>query len=219
MKCSIFGTVKSRDQAERLIDLLKNIGFAPEDISVLFPDTPGTFTHASKAPEGVSTGGATGFVLGGIFGWLAGIGSLAIPGLGPFIAAGPIMAALSGAAVGAALGGVTGALIGMGIPEYEARKYEAKIRQGDFLISVHTEDEEKAVHAKEIFRISNAEDIAISGEPGITESLREAEETRARRLKTAEAQGSPPASAGEEPINPSLTQEPPQNRPPNPPLE
>ena len=172
MKCSIFGTLKNRDQAERVVDLLKTAGFSSEEISVLFPDTPGTFTHTTKAPEGVTTGGTAGFVIGGVLGWLAGIGSLAIPGLGPFIAAGPILAALSGAAVGAALGGITGALVGMGIPEYVARKYEADIRQGSYFISVHTDDEEKAFNAREILRISNAKDIATSGEPGTAESLR-----------------------------------------------
>src|SRR5205807_9076492 len=113
------------------------------DISVLLPDKTGTrdFAHekGTKAPEGAVTGAGTGGILGGALGWLAGIGAIAIPGLGPFIAAGPIMAALSGAAIGASAGGILGTLVGMGIPEYEAKRYESKIREGRILLSVHSE--------------------------------------------------------------------------------
>ncbi len=174
MKRSVFGILQSREQAERVVERLKNAGFASSDISMLFADTAGTHDfaheHATKAPEGTATGGATGFVVGGVLGWLAGIGSLAIPGLGPFIAAGPIMAALSGAAVGTAIGGIAGALIGMGIPEYEARRYESKIKEGNILVSVHAENSEMSDRAKEILKATNAEDIATGSEASVPET-------------------------------------------------
>src|SRR3989454_9710558 len=155
MAKAVLGLVDSEGQAERIVDGLKAAGFSNNDISVLCPDKAGTrdFAHEqhTKAPEGAATGAGTGGVLGGALGWMVGIGALAIPGLGPFIAAGPIMAALSGAAAGAALGGVTGALIGMGIPEYEAKQYEGKLREGNLLISVHAEDSDERARAKEIF--------------------------------------------------------------------
>jgi len=171
MKKSVFGILKSRDQAENVVDRLKGAGFSNEDISVLFPDTSGTrdFAHEqeTKAPEGATTGGTTGFIVGGVLGWLAGIGSLAIPGIGPFIAAGPIMAALSGAAVGTAIGGIAGALIGMGIPEYEAKRYESKIKEGNILISIHADTSDEADRAKDLLESANADDIATSGEAGV----------------------------------------------------
>src|SRR5512144_3247971 len=132
MSKSVFCLADNEIQAEKIVEDLKATGFSNNDISALFPDKAGTkdFAHEqhTKAPEGAATGAGTGGVLGGALGWLVGIGALAIPGLGPFIAAGPIMAALSGAAAGAALGGLTGALIGMGIPEYEAKRYEGIVR-------------------------------------------------------------------------------------------
>ena len=141
MAKSVFCIARTEAQAATIVEQLKAANFSNNDISVLLPDKTGTrdFAHEqhTKAPEGAATGASTGGVLGGAFGWLVGIGALAIPGLGPFIAAGPIMAALSGAAAGAALGGVTGALIGLGIPEYEAKRYEGKIKEGNMLISVH----------------------------------------------------------------------------------
>src|SRR5256714_3439456 len=144
---SVFGLTRDEGQACTIVDSLKASGFSNNDISVLLPDKSGTkdFAHekGTKAPEGATTGGVAGGVLGGALGWLAGIGSLAIPGLGPFIAAGPIMAALSGAAVGATTGGVIGALVGMGIPEYEAKRYESKVREGNILVSVHSEDSDE----------------------------------------------------------------------------
>src|SRR5262249_16905089 len=141
MATSVFCIARSREQAATIISRLKAAGFPDNDISVLLPDKEGTrdFAHEqhTKAPEGAATGAAGGGTVGGVVGLLAGIGALAIPGLGPFIAAGPIMAALSGAAVGAAVGGLTGALIGMGIPEYEAKRYEGKIVGGNALVAVH----------------------------------------------------------------------------------
>jgi hypothetical protein len=167
-KKSVIGIAKSENQAVRIVEDLRTAGFSGNDISVLFPDKEGTrdFAHEqhTKAPEGATTGAATGGVLGGVLGWLAGIGTLAIPGLGPFIAAGPIMAALSGAAVGAAAGGLTGAIVGWGFPEYEAKRYEGKVRGGNVLISIHTADRERARRAKDIFEKAGAEDIATAGE-------------------------------------------------------
>jgi hypothetical protein len=168
MAQAVFCLAKTEAQAISIVEQLKVVGFSPNDISVLFPDKTGTkdfaHEHHTKAPEGAATGVGAGTVLGGALGWLVGIGALAIPGLGPFIAAGPIMAALSGAAAGAALGGITGALIGVGIPEYEAKRYEGKIREGNVLISVHTEDRHARSRAKEIFERAGAEDIADTAE-------------------------------------------------------
>ncbi len=168
MSTAVFCIAKSASQAERIVTDLRTAGFNSSDISALFPDKEGTrdFAHEqnTKAPEGAATGVGAGGLLGGTLGWLAGIGALAIPGVGPLIAAGPIMAALSGAAVGAALGGVTGALVGMGIPEYEAKRYEGKVRDGNILISVHTEDSNERSRAQEIFERAGAEDISSTGE-------------------------------------------------------
>jgi hypothetical protein len=168
MAKAVFCIAKSEAQTTTIVDQLKAAGFSSNDISVLFPDKSGTkdFAHEqhTKAPEGAAAGAGTGSVLGGALGWLVGIGALAIPGLGPFIAAGPIMAALSGAAAGAALGGLSGALIGMGIPEYEAKRYEGKVKDGNMLISVHTEDSTEQKRAKDIFTRAGAEDISYTGE-------------------------------------------------------
>lgn len=168
MAKAVFGIAQTEAQAVRIVDQLKVAGFSANDISVLFPDKRGTrdFAHEqhTKAPEGAAAGAGTGGILGGALGWLVGIGTLAIPGLGPFIAAGPIMAALSGAAAGAALGGITGALVGLGIPEYEAKRYEGKVKEGNILISVHTEDSEERARAKEILEQAGAEDISYTGE-------------------------------------------------------
>jgi hypothetical protein len=167
-KKAVFCIAKTESQAERIVAELKACGFSNNDISVLFPDQRGTrdFAHekSTKAPEGATTGAGAGGLLGGTLGWLAGIGALAIPGVGPLIAAGPIVAALSGAAVGAAVGGVGGALVGMGIPELEAKQYEGKVRDGNILISVHTDDADEVSRAKDIFKRQNAENIASSGE-------------------------------------------------------
>ena len=168
MAKAVFCIAQTEAQASRIVDQLKAAGFSANDISVLFPDKGGTkdFAHEqhTKAPEGAATGAGTGGILGGALGWLVGIGTLAIPGLGPFIAAGPIMAALSGAAAGAALGGITGALVGLGIPEYEAKRYEGKIKEGNMLISVHTEDSDERARAKDIFEQGGAEDISYTAE-------------------------------------------------------
>lgn len=171
MSKAVFCIAKSTEQAEYIVSGLKDAGFSNNDISVLFPDKTTTkdFAHEkhTKAPEGAAIGGAVGIGAGAVLGWLAGIGSLAIPGVGPFIAAGPIMGALSGAAVGGATGGLSGALIGLGIPEYEAKRYEGKIKGGSALISVHTESSEARTQAKEIFERAHAEDISSTGEASV----------------------------------------------------
>lgn len=169
MAKAVFCTVKTIDQATTVVENLKAAGFVASDISALMAENSGTKTFAinnqTKAPEGAASGAGAGALLGGGLGWLAGIGALAIPGLGPMIAAGPIMAALSGAAVGGALGGLTGALVGMGIPEYEAKRYEGRIQGGRVLLSVHSENSTETERAKKIFEAAGAEDIATSGEP------------------------------------------------------
>ncbi len=191
MTKAIFGLATNDEQADRIVDRLLSSGFSNEDISILYPDrnkdrirtnergdveyedssTPRnmkkghlTTEKHSKAPEGGVTGAATGGVLGGSLGLLAGIGALAIPGLGPFIAAGPIMAALSGSAVGGSVGLLLGALIGSGIPEYEAKKYETGLKQGNILISVHTDNDEEIKRANEIMKKEGAKDISSTRE-------------------------------------------------------
>lgn len=191
MTKAIFGLATNDEQARRIIDRLISTGFSNEDISILYPDrnkdkirtnergdveyenssTPrnmkkGNITTEkhSKAPEGGVAGATTGGILGGSLGLLAGIGALAIPGLGPFIAAGPIMAALSGSAVGGSVGLLIGALIGSGIPEYEAKKYEAGLKEGNILISVHTDNDEELKRANEIMKKEGAKDISTTNE-------------------------------------------------------
>jgi hypothetical protein len=167
-KKSVFCIATSRNQADHIVNQLKTANFSNNDISALFADkdTNREFAHEknTKAPEGAAAGGVTGGVIGGALGWIAGIGALAIPGVGPFIAAGPIMAALSGAAIGAAVGGIAGGLIGLGIPELEAKRYEGKIKAGNILISVHTENSKEISRAKDIFTKSGAQDICTTGE-------------------------------------------------------
>jgi len=165
---AVFGIYPDRTSVENAVDALKNEGFRNTDISVLFPDNQGSkdFAHekATKAPEGAATGAGAGALMGGTLGWLAGIGALAIPGLGPFIAAGPIMAALAGAGVGGAVGGIGGALVGMGIPEYEAKRYEGRVKSGGILLSVHSDNSEWTSRAKKILERTGAQDISSTGE-------------------------------------------------------
>ncbi|MES2920598.1 MAG: DUF3341 domain-containing protein [Verrucomicrobiota bacterium] len=163
---SVYAIATSEGQAVRIVDDLTDAGFSSDDISALFPDKESTheFSHEknTKAPEGAVTGAATGGVLGGTLGLLAGIGALAIPGVGPLIAAGPLLAALSGAAAGATVGGIAGALIGLGIPELEAKRYENRISEGNILISVHAADGEEVSRAKDILERAGAEDISVT---------------------------------------------------------
>lgn len=168
MGTAVFCIASSHAIASDIVTRLKSANFSDNDISVLFPDKSSTrdFAHEknTKAPEGATVGASTGGVIGGTLGLLAGIGLLAIPGLGPFIAAGPIMASLSGIAVGAAVGGIAGALVGMGIPEIEAKRYEGKVKDGNILISVHTDSGNEVSTVKKIFEDAGASDISTASE-------------------------------------------------------
>src|SRR5437868_5581402 len=170
---AVFGIYPNCASVENGVDGLKTAGFSNRDISVLFPQSAGSkdFAHekGTKAPEGATAGAGTGLVLGGAMGWLMGVGALAIPGLGPFIAAGPIMTALAGAGVGGAVGGIAGALVGMGIPEYEAKRYEGRVKNGGILLSVHSDNSDSTKRAKEILKRTGAQDIAATGEASVDE--------------------------------------------------
>jgi hypothetical protein len=165
---AVFGIYQSSEQAERAVDRVLAAGFSNNDISVLLPDSKSSkeFAHEknTKAPEGTTTGVTTGGVIGGTLGLLAGIGALAIPGVGPFIAAGPIMASLAGLGVGGAVGGLIGALVGMGIPEYEAKRYEGRVKEGGVLLSVHCDTSDEISKAKDLLKQTGAEDISSTGE-------------------------------------------------------
>jgi Heat induced stress protein YflT len=165
---AVYGIYRDRAEAEAAVDRFLANGFRNEDISVLMQDNVGTkdFAHEkeTKAPEGTTTGAVTGGVVGGTLGLLAGIGALAIPGLGPFIAAGPIMGTLAGLGSGGLVGGVIGALIGMGIPEYEAKRYEGRIKEGGILFSVHCDSSDWVKKAKELLKETGAEHVSSSGE-------------------------------------------------------
>jgi Alternative complex III, ActD subunit len=165
---AVFGIYPTQNSADAAVDMLRTKGFRPTDISVLFPENSGSkeFGHekGTKSAEGAVAGGGTGAVIGGALGWLAGIGMLAIPGVGPFIAAGPIVAALAGMGAGGAIGGTTGALIGLGIPEYQAKRYEGRMRKGGILLSVHADDQEWVSKGRKILEQTGAEDIASTTE-------------------------------------------------------
>jgi len=180
---AVFGIYPSYTAVEIGVDTLREAGFRNTDISALFPENAGTrdFAHEknTKAPEGATTGAGTGAVLGGAMGWLLGIGAIAIPGLGPFIAAGPIMAALAGAGVGGTVGGIAGALVGMGIPEYEAKRYEGRVKDGGILLSVHSDGSDWTKRAKEILKRTGAQDISSTGEASADEKAPETDLRRA----------------------------------------
>ena len=165
---AVYGIYSNRAAAERAVDEMKSRGFRSTDVSVLFSDTTSSkeFAHENNttAPEGTAVGAGTGAVIGGTLGWLAGIGSLAIPVVGPLIAAGPIVALLAGAGIGGALGGITGALIGMGIPEYEAKRFEGLVKEGGVLLSVHCDNSEWVTKAKQLLEDTGATDISSTGE-------------------------------------------------------
>jgi hypothetical protein len=177
-KTAVFGIYQTSAHAEKAVDELVRMGFPSADISVLLQDYRGSrdFAHHkdTKAPEGTTAGVAAGGILGGTLGVLVGIGALAIPGLGPFIAAGPIMAGLAGLGAGGAVGGLIGALIGMGIPEYEAKRYEGRLKNGGVLLSVHCDTSKEIDRAKEVLKSTGAEDISSSGESssGVQEKTR-----------------------------------------------
>jgi hypothetical protein len=178
-KTAVFGIYATVGQAERAVDALVTDNFSNSDVSVLMPDSQSTkdFAHEknTKAPEGTATGVAAGGTIGGTLGLLAGIGALAIPGVGPFIAAGPIMGTLAGLGVGGAVGGLVGALVGMGIPEYEAKRYEGRVKDGGVLLSVHCDTSAEIARAKDVLKRTGAEDIASTGEEavGATSSARD----------------------------------------------
>lgn len=165
---AVFGIYPSRTAVEEAVERLRTAGFRSTDISVLFPDNQGTkdFAHEknTKAPEGTTTGVVSGGIAGGVLGWLTGIGALTIPGLGPLVAAGPILAALAGAGALGTVGGIIGALVGLGIPEYEAKRYEGRIREGGVLLSVHCDSADWVKRAKEILEQTGAQDIGSAGE-------------------------------------------------------
>jgi hypothetical protein len=169
---AVFGLYNTVTQAESAVDTLRDAGFRTDDISVLMPDRQSSeeFAHEknTKAPEGTTTGVATGGAIGGTLGLLAGIGALAIPGIGPFIAAGPIMGALAGLGAGGAVGGRVGALVGMGIPEYEAKRYEGSVKDGGILLSVHCDNSEWVDRAKRILKETGAHDISSAGEKAVS---------------------------------------------------
>src|SRR6202142_581193 len=171
-KTAVFGIYQSSAQAETAVDTLVQAGFPSANISVLLQDYRGTreFAHQkeTKAPEGTATGVTAGGVIGGALGVLAGIGALAIPGVGPFIAAGPIMGGLAGLGVGGAVGGLIGALVGMGIPEYEAKRYEGRVKDGGVLLSVHCASSDDISRAKDLLKQTGAEDIASAGEKEVS---------------------------------------------------
>ena len=165
---AVFGISNTRREVDNAVELLKKRGFSSSDISVLLPSKEETkdFAHekATKAPEGATTGAASGGVLGGTLGWLAGVGLLAIPGIGPFVAAGPIVAAIAGVGIGGVIGGLTGALIGIGIPEYEAKRYEGMIKDGGILLSVHAGNRDQIKNAKDALEVCGIRDISVAGE-------------------------------------------------------
>ncbi len=181
---SAFGIYRDQVTVSEAVDALKQAGFRSTDISVLCPENSGTkdFAHEkhTKAPEGAVAGASSGAIIGGALGWLAGIGALAVPGIGPFIAAGPIVAMLSGVGVGGTLGGFTGALIGVGIPEYEAKRYEGRIRNGGILLSVHCDNSDWVKRAKELLENTGATDISTSTEAKADFAAAERPEPRIR---------------------------------------
>jgi hypothetical protein len=174
MATAVYCIARSESQAIRIAERLRAGGFRADDISLLYPDPQGSrdlgHENSTKAPEGAAVGASTGAVIGGTLGWLAGIGALAIPGVGPLIAAGPIMATLSGLAAGGTLGGLSGALVGTGIPEYEAQQYEGKLKSGNILISVHADDSDEASRIREIMTEEKAEDISTGSEASVPDS-------------------------------------------------
>ena len=188
-----FGIYRDRVGVETAVDMLRQQGFRNTDISVLFPHNEGTKDFATekntKAPEGTTTGAGVGGTVGGTIGLLAGIGAIAIPGVGPLIAAGPIMATLAGLGVGGAVGGVVGALIGMGIPEYEAKRYEGRVKDGGILVSVHCDSSDEVSRAKDILKGAGGDDVASSGEKSVSSHTAntDVERTYARREPRSES--------------------------------
>jgi len=169
---AVFGIFQTRANAERAVDELNRAGFSTQDVSVLMSDKGSSHEFAAekntKAPEAAATGAGVGGGLGGAVGLMAGLGALAIPGVGPLIAAGPIMGALAGLGVGGALGGLVGGLVGMGIPEYEAKRYEGKVKDGGVLLSVHCDSSDEVSRAKDVLKAAGAEDVSSAGEKSVS---------------------------------------------------
>ncbi len=165
---AVFGIYRDTVSLGGGLERLRSSGFRSTDVSVLMPENIGTkdFAHKrdTKAPEGATAGAASGAVIGGALGWLVGVGALAIPGFGPFIAAGPLMGLLAGVGAGGTVGGIAGALIGMGIPEYEAKRYEGRVKSGGILLSVHCDNSDWVDKAKRVLEQSGAEEVASAGE-------------------------------------------------------
>jgi hypothetical protein len=197
---AVYGIYATPGTAEAAVDHLLARGFTNSSISVLLPDDDSTraFAHekSTKAPEGATTGATTGGIVFGALGLLAGIGALAIPGVGPLIAAGPIMATLAGVGVGGTFGGLVGALIGAGIPEYEAKRYEGAVKDGGTLLSVHCDTSEQVDTAKRALKVTGAKDISSTGEAG--SPAKAARESDDRALHTS---ASNPTVQDERPIS------------------
>ena len=204
---AVYGIYRTRMMVERAVEELKGAGFRNADISVLFPESGGTKEFAiekeTKAPEGAATGAGTGAVVGGALGWLAGIGLLAIPGIGPFIAAGPIMSVLAGVGAGGLVGGIAGALIGMGIPEYEANRYEGRIKKGGILLSIHADNNDWTKKGKDILERTGAEDIGSKGESHADYDVSDRPGTNAPPLRTG--YGDPVETRAGEPVEPRIS--------------
>jgi hypothetical protein len=183
---AVFAIYSTRAGAEHGAEMLLSSGFSSSDISVLFPENLGSkeigTEKSTKAPEGTAVGAGSGAVIGGTLGLLASIGALAIPGIGPLIAAGPIVAALAGMGVGGAVGGFTGALIGMGIPEFEAKRYEGRLQRGGILLSVHCETSEEIKRAKSVLEATRAEDVSSTSESSSNVDKTDQEVGRAARM-------------------------------------
>lgn len=194
---SVFGIFQTQSALEHCITRLKEKGFRGSDISVLMPSKSETKTFAhensTKSPEFATGGAAGGAMIGGVLGWLAGIGTLAIPGVGPFIAAGPIVAAISGAGIGGAIGGVSGALIGLGVPEYEAKRYESLVNAGGMLLSVHVGTANLQESALEVIKECGASDVSVKTESKGTEIQKEDHPHRPDGIAITRAEtGTPP---------------------------
>jgi hypothetical protein len=206
---AVFGIYPTRAAAEECVDVLRQAGFRNTDISALFPDNAGTKDFAveknTKAPEGAATGASSGAVVGGVLGWLAGIGLLAIPGVGPLLAAGPILAALAGAGAVGVAGGIVGALVGFGIPEYEAKRYEGRVKHGGILLSVHCDDSHWVKRAEEVLKRTGAEDISSTGEASADYAVSDKPMARSRSAIIVEE---PVTRAVEEPVT-RVIEEPP----------
>ena len=198
---AVFGIFASREAVEETVSTLRSAGFRNTDISVLLPDNEGTKDLAhekhTKAPEGATAGGITGGAIGGILGGLVGVGILAIPGLGPLVAAGPVIAALTGVGSGSVVGGAIGALVGMGIPEFEARRYEGRIKLGGLLLSVHCDNPDWEKRAREILEQTGGEDIASARESAADFAVSDRPQPRVRRVGSVE----PPPEETPEPVD------------------